>query len=298
MRARNLVRGVVFLGIALCFARVFEARANNPGVKAGNVGYITHEPWLGFWLKGGYVTTMQGPGYFGWSFRHLRVMQISVMPTNFDEQFELLDRDQLKISFQVHFTLRPDAKRIKEVVEEYNGSNWYEQVVQKPLQSIVRDAVGNVESSQFISNQKHIEATIQEQTQIFLQGKPFFVDKVSVGNLKYPEAVTSAAAARQAAQQTLAQRELEIQTAQKSAQIRAAEAEGIRKAQEIINATLTPIYVQHEFIQAMKEIATKPGNTVIYIPLGPNGLPTLTDPSRHVNIQRVESPVAPVGIPQ
>lgn len=301
MRTKHLVKGAVYLCTVFSLVSAFQqqAHANNPSVAAGNVGYVTHNPWLGFWMRGGYVTTMQGPGNFGWSFMHLRVMQISVMPTNFDEQFELLDRDQLKIAFQVHFTLRADAKRIREVVEEYNGNAWYDQVVQKPLQSIVRDAVGNVDSSQFISNQKHIEATILEQARQFLVGKPFYVDKVSIGNLKYPEAVTAAAAARQAAQQTLAQRELEIQTAEKNALIRAAEADGIRKAQEIINATLTPIYVQHEFIQAMRDIASKPGNTVIYVPLGTNGLPMITDPSNHVTMQRGPGQaVVPVGTRQ
>jgi hypothetical protein len=55
------------------------------------------------------------------------------------------------------------------------------------------------------------------------------------------------------------------------------EAVGIRRAQDEISKTLTPIYVQHEAIQAQERIATSGrNNTVIYVPAGTNGTPTIT----------------------
>lgn len=52
-----------------------------------------------------------------------------------------------------------------------------------------------------------------------------------------------------------------------------AEAHGIRRSQNIINATLTPLYVQHEAIQAQLAMANSPNHTEIYIPSGNNGVP-------------------------
>jgi hypothetical protein len=52
------------------------------------------------------------------------------------------------------------------------------------------------------------------------------------------------------------------------------EAVGIRRAQDEISKTLTPLYIQHEAIQALQAIANSGrNNTVVYVPAGPNGVP-------------------------
>lgn len=58
---------------------------------------------------------------------------------------------------------------------------------------------------------------------------------------------------------------------------RVIKAEGIRRAQDKIQATLTPLYVQFEAIEAQKAIATSGrNNTVVYVPAGTNGTPIIT----------------------
>lgn len=57
------------------------------------------------------------------------------------------------------------------------------------------------------------------------------------------------------------------------AEIRKQEAIGIAEAQKTINATLTPLYIQHEAIQAQEKMVNSPNHTEIYIPSGPNGVP-------------------------
>jgi len=65
-----------------------------------------------------------------------------------------------------------------------------------------------------------------------------------------------------------------VQIAQQEAAIRLAQAVGIRESQDEISKTLTPLYVQFELSQALKDIAVSgKNNSVIYIPIGPNGLP-------------------------
>lgn len=69
----------------------------------------------------------------------------------------------------------------------------------------------------------------------------------------------------------------QVEATKAEAEKRRAEARGIRDAQEIINRTLTPLYIQHEAIQAQKAIATSgQNNTVIYVPAGTNGTPVIT----------------------
>ncbi len=71
----------------------------------------------------------------------------------------------------------------------------------------------------------------------------------------------------------ISQTEQLIQVEKQKAQIRVQEAIGIAEAQKIINATLTPLYLQHEAIQAQLKMAGSPNHTQIYIPVGANGIP-------------------------
>lgn len=60
-----------------------------------------------------------------------------------------------------------------------------------------------------------------------------------------------------------------VQVAQQKADIKVQEAYGIAKSQEIINNTLTPLYLQHEAIQAQESQSNK----IIYVPSGNQGIP-------------------------
>lgn len=67
-----------------------------------------------------------------------------------------------------------------------------------------------------------------------------------------------------------------IVTKQK-AEIRRQEAVGLREAQDEVAKTLTPLYVQFEMVDALKQIAQSgKNNTVVYIPSGNNGIPLVS----------------------
>ncbi|MCV2357631.1 hypothetical protein LNV08_01430 [Paucibacter sp. TC2R-5] len=71
------------------------------------------------------------------------------------------------------------------------------------------------------------------------------------------------------------QQEQLIKVETQKAEIRVEEAKGIAHAQQIINATLTDRYLQHEAIKAQEKMASSPNHTQIYIPVGNNGIPVV-----------------------
>lgn len=74
--------------------------------------------------------------------------------------------------------------------------------------------------------------------------------------------------------------EQRIQVEKNKAEIRRQEAIGIREAQEEIAKTLTPLYVQFEMTQVLMEIAhSGNNNSVVYLPVGPGGIPIVDDVS-------------------
>lgn len=71
-----------------------------------------------------------------------------------------------------------------------------------------------------------------------------------------------------------------IQVEKNKAEIRRQEAIGIRESQEEIAKTLTPLYVQFEMTQVLMEIAhSGNNNSVVYLPVGPSGIPIVDDVS-------------------
>lgn len=79
--------------------------------------------------------------------------------------------------------------------------------------------------------------------------------------------------------------EQRVKIAKQQAQIRLQTAIGIRKAQDEIQSTLTPLYVQFEMVDALKNIARSgKNNSVVYIPSGANGIPLVSNVSGQVGL--------------
>lgn len=76
----------------------------------------------------------------------------------------------------------------------------------------------------------------------------------------------------------------QIKATQAEADKRVAEAHGIREAQDLIAKTLTPMYIQHEAIQAQR-FGGQGDRT--YIPVGAQGVPLVAD----VNGESVNKPL-------
>jgi leucyl aminopeptidase len=69
-----------------------------------------------------------------------------------------------------------------------------------------------------------------------------------------------------------------VQIAKQDAEIRKQTAIGVREAQDEIAATLTPLYVQFEMTEALKQIATSgSNNSTVFIPAGAAGIPLISN---------------------
>ena len=76
-----------------------------------------------------------------------------------------------------------------------------------------------------------------------------------------------------AATQELERKDTEIEIERKERTKREVQAQGIANAMQIIRGQLSPLYVQHEAIEAQKLMVNSPNHTVVYIPVGAMGVP-------------------------
>jgi regulator of protease activity HflC (stomatin/prohibitin superfamily) len=158
-------------------------------------------------------------------------------------------------------------------VEKYSADQWYDRYVKEPFRSFARQAIQAYASHELKTERPAISEQIQTNLAAYLEESPFEIINLSIGNIDYPDVVAKAVEKKLAAMQLLQEKETQKEIAQKDAEIRIEEAKGIAQAQEIINATLTENYLQHEAINAQKTMANSPNHTTVYIPVGSNGIP-------------------------
>lgn len=243
----------------------------NPSTPPGHEGYVRENPRI--FGKGGYRGALKGPANFGVSLWRNEVINVDFRPQTYAENFNILTKDELNISFRFQTIIKVKPGAVKTVVEEYGGTEFYKRYIKEPLRSMVRKSVQELASRQVKERRKDIADKVNEELKAYLAETPFIVVANAVGNIDYPKVVTEAVEKKLAAQQLLEEKETQKAIAQKDAEIKIEEAKGIAEAQKIINSTLTQNYLQHEAINAQLKMAASPNHTTVYIPSGANGIP-------------------------
>jgi regulator of protease activity HflC (stomatin/prohibitin superfamily) len=102
------------------------------------------------------------------------------------------------------------------------------------------------------------------------------VTRVVIRALSTDESIESSIRNAVAAQKQLEQADVQIKIATKSAEAEIAKAQGIAKANAIINHTLTKEYLQHEANLVLQKFAEKGGATTVILPAGMNAAPLIS----------------------
>jgi regulator of protease activity HflC (stomatin/prohibitin superfamily) len=276
-------RALLLLPLAVLGPFVLTS-CGNPATPAGYVGYLTRGAIVG---KASYVGLQTGPTSYGASWL-VKVMNVSVTPFSYEEDFSgdnaVLTKDKLMVSFRAHTIFRVRGDRVKEFVEQYTtlgeGPNQVQvafgNFLKEPLRTEIREAVAHYDAFPLNENIGRISNELTRWAQEKTKDGPFEVMNVVVGNLQYPAVVSQAVSNKLAVSQDLETRATQVEIARKDAERRIVEAEGIARATQIIQQRLTPLYVQHEAIEAQKAMVGSPNHSVIYIPVGPMGVPIVT----------------------
>jgi len=276
---------VVLLGAT---AFVWFLGSRNPFTPAGYVGYLTKGAVLG---QSRFYGIQRGPTSPGRTWL-LDVTNISVTPYTYTENFTgeeaVLSRDNLKIAFRVHTVWRVEETRVPLFMERFSTTVAqtaldkapdsivqvaYGNFVREPLKTFARDEVQRRNGLEVKDALIPIGDAVLGRIRQYAEGSPFLITSVVVGNVQYPEEVANAVSRKLAATQELLRKDTEIEIERKERTKREVQAQGIANAMEIIRGQLSPMYIQHEAIEAQKQMVNSPNHTVVYIPVGPMGVP-------------------------
>jgi regulator of protease activity HflC (stomatin/prohibitin superfamily) len=269
---RNPV-SVVFLLVALVVSLIVVAsNVENVRVSAGYACYVYARPIFG---KSAFEKVIFGPASTGLCWR-LEGQRVSITPYTYSEKFEsdsaILAKDKLPLSSQAHvvWRLKPDETSVRRFMEEFGG--WdnttdpdkisresYDQFIREPFRTLTRSVVAQYNGLDVNESLSKISDEIESALKGLLSNTPFEVMSVVMGNSSPPQPVIVAIASKVALNQTLEQKAIEEQIAEKSVAIerKNGEAAGARLAAQAseqahailsIRDVLTPLYV--EYLQA------------------------------------------------
>ena len=310
---RNAVRAVVPGPVFLLFASlIWLMGASNPSTPAGYVGYLTKASVFG---RARFYGVQRGPVSAGRTWL-LHVTNISVTPYTYSENFTgdeaVLSRDNLKIAFAVHTVWRIDETKVPMFMDRFSTTvssdliqrdpdaivkTAYANFVREPLRTYARDEVQRRNGLEVKDALIPIGDAVLGRIRQYAADTPFILTSVVVGNVQYPAAVSDAVSLKLAATQELQRKDTEIEIERKERTKREVQAQGIANAMQIIRGQLNAMYIQHEAIEAQKLMVNSPNHTVVYIPVGPMGVPlTGTFPTAGRQEPAPAPPTAPAAV--
>ncbi len=268
-RALGLISGLVTL--SLISAIVHAMGGTNPFTPPGHEGYVYHQP-LAFGQRE-FVDTQRGPTSTGWAWRRY-VTNIDMRVNTFSEQMQIFSSDNLEVSFEAHARVRLKNGSVRDVVERYSGIDWYSNNVRRPYRTAVREVVRSRAAFDIKNESQQIAAQILERLHEEYEDTPFEFLSMSIGNINYPASVEQRVIANLAAEQRRQRMQVQRQIAEAEASIREIRAGGEAEAQAIEQATLTPLFVQHEAADLYRALADEEAdedgvaqaNVVIVVP--------------------------------
>jgi regulator of protease activity HflC (stomatin/prohibitin superfamily) len=202
--------------------------------------------------------------------------KLEIMNVKTEEETEIMNvpsKEGLSIDLDVTilYRLTPDkASNIYKTV----GIGYRNIVVLPQFRSASRGVTVNYEAKGlYTSGREEIAHKIFADLKGMLEERGIILEKVLLRSIRLPNMVSQAIELKLKAEQESEQMKFILQKERQEAERKVIEAEGIAKAQEIINKTLTSAYLQHEAIQAQAKMAGSPSHTVVYVPSGDNGIP-------------------------
>ncbi len=247
-----------FLQVALVAALVFgllvvhAVGGSNPFTPPGHEGYVFQQP-LAIGQRE-FVRVQKGPTSTSWAWRH-GVTNVDMRVATYTEELQIFSKDNLEVTFEAHARVRLRGGSVREVVERYSGVDWYANNVRRPYTTAVRETVRQVDAFVIKDQSETIARDVLERLRKEYAETPFEFVSLSIGNISYPKSVQDRVVQNLASEQRRQRMVVEQQIAESRAGIKEVRARGEAEAQQIEQATLTPLFVSHEAAELYRDLA-------------------------------------------
>ena len=191
-----------------------------------------------------------------------------------DDSITIKTKDGLNVGLDMTVWFYIDKTKAFTIYREI--AKRYEEIEPKILRPATRTVLRDVSvnftvEDLYTEKREEFSKIIASELRKIMESKHLLLDKVLVRKIILPKSVEDAISMKMQTKQRSEEMEYKKEIAQKEAEIREIEARGLSKAQEIINSTLTPNYIQFKAVEVYKELVNSKNTTFIVMPTSTKG---------------------------
>ncbi|MFQ5568077.1 MAG: prohibitin family protein [Rhodothermales bacterium] len=267
----NLTRAAIRLAIGVVILLIIMAMGAGcmtTALQSGEAG-VRYSPFGGTDLNLTYGEGLQI--HAPW----VRVIEYDVRVQEKLEDLNVLSSNGLEIGMDVSVRWRPIAVQLPQLHTTY-GPDYYRKLVQPELRSAAREVVGRFTPEElYASKRAELQAEIDAQVKVGVQGNFVEIDAVLIRDLRLPEQIQVAIQDKLKEEQEAERYEFTLRKEELEAQRKKIEAEGEAEYQRIITASLSEQFLRFKGIEATQNLAASPNTKTIIVGGGESGLPII-----------------------
>ncbi len=192
-----------------------------------------------------------------------KVIKINTRTVELYQVLELPTKEGLSVKTEIILLYHVNPNMVKTIYENY-GLNYQKVIVESNFIATARQVSARYDAKELYAvDRKKVEHVMVDELTSDIGDKGFVIDAVLLKEISLPAAMTQAIQAKASAEQAALQMEFVIQKAVKEAERLSIEAEGIKKAQNIIDSSLTESLLKYNYIEMLKGLSTSPNAKVI-----------------------------------
>jgi len=199
----------------------------------------------------------------------------SVREQSREETMDILDKNGLSINVDVTVRFNPTYNKVGYLHEKF-GKFYVDVLVIPEVRSAVRTIMGKYIAEEIYSTKRtQVEAEIIKTTEDVLKDNFIDMKALLIRSIKLPERIRKAIDTKLQQEQEALAYQFKLEKERKEAERKKIEAEGIARANDIINKSLTNMLLKMKGIDATLKLANSQNAKIVVIGNSKDGLPLI-----------------------
>lgn len=258
----------IVAGFMIVFAAIFFHDSYLVSIHSGQLGVLWRR------LGGGTVIdTIYGEGiHVILPFNKMYVYNVRRQQFNDTINALTVDGLNVRVQYSVRYFLPAETLAL---LHQRFGPNYVDVVVRPEMRSVVRTVFGQYKPEEIYTAQKAIQERVSELAKIRLEARFIDLDDVPIESIALPSRITRAIEDKMAYQQMEGEYVYRLSIAEKEAERKRVESDGLKVYNDTLNKSLTPSVLSWYGVQATQELAKSPNAKTVVIGAGHSGLPII-----------------------
>jgi prohibitin 1 len=192
-----------------------------------------------------------------------KIIKINVRTVEIFNNLPLPSKEGLSVNAEISLLYHIKPEMANDIYKRF-GTNYEEVIVLSNFRATAREISARYYAKELYATERNkVEKAIAEELSSHIAQYGFIVDAVLLKDIILPPQMVQAIQDKVNAEQAVLKMDFVIQQQKKEAERKIIEAEAIRRAQNIIDSSLTTKLLQYDNIEMLKSLVNSPNSKII-----------------------------------